>query len=83
MMATLTQLRAEHVVVHADALRTVLLAGGLAWSGWLGARILRRGTAPASRRGASALYAAAGADRRCVVARVLALVAPRWSRLPG
>jgi hypothetical protein len=33
----------------------VLLAGGLAWSGWLGARILRRGEARRVRRAAALL----------------------------
>ena len=54
-MLTLTQLRAEHVIVHADALRAGLLACALAWSAWLGARILWRGNAVRVRRAAAVL----------------------------
>ena len=54
-MPTLTQLRAEHVIVHADALRAALLVGALAWSAWLGVRILWRGEAVRVRRAAAVL----------------------------
>ena len=40
-MLTTTQLRAEHVLLpHVGALRAALLGAGLAWSAWLGARIV-------------------------------------------
>jgi hypothetical protein len=54
-MLTLTQLRAEHVIVHADGLRAALLVGALAWSAWLGARILWGGSVARVRRVASLL----------------------------
>ena len=40
-MLTTTQLRAERFALpHVGALRAALLVAGLAWSGWLGARIV-------------------------------------------
>jgi hypothetical protein len=56
---TLTQLRAEHVaIVHAGAMRAGLLAAGLGWSGWLGARIVLASDAShVSRALALSLYA--------------------------
>jgi hypothetical protein len=58
-MLTLVQLRAEHVVVAGvAALRAALLAGGIAWSAWLGARIVLAADAPRIARAfAFALYA--------------------------
>jgi hypothetical protein len=58
-MLTLTQLRAEHLAIpYVGALRATLLAAGLAWSAWLGTRIVFSGNAPRSARAAAlALYA--------------------------
>ena len=58
-MITLTQLRAEHVpLAWAGVARLTLLAGGLGWSAWLGARIvLASKVGGAARAGALALYA--------------------------
>ncbi|TAK42033.1 MAG: 4Fe-4S binding protein [Betaproteobacteria bacterium] len=53
-MLTLAQLRAEGAVyAWVPATRAVLLAGGIAWAVWLGARRLRAAHAPRARRMAS------------------------------
>lgn len=50
-MLTLGQLRGEQIAVPGvGLLRAALLAGGVAWSGWLGARIVLRTRAPAGAR---------------------------------
>jgi len=50
-MLTLAQLRAEHVLVPGlDFARGMLLALGLAWSGWLGGRIIGSGGAAGGTR---------------------------------
>jgi polyferredoxin len=58
-MLTLAQLRAEHVLVPGlDFARGTLLALGLAWSGWLGGRIIGSGGAAGGMRAeARALHA--------------------------
>jgi uncharacterized membrane protein YfcA len=59
-MLTLTQLRNEHLVLpFASALRAAVLAAGVLWSAWLGARIVSRSDATiAARALALLLYAA-------------------------
>ena len=59
-MLTLTQLRAEGVMVPAlGALRAALLALGLGWSAWLGWRMLARAGVGGARRGLARLAFAA------------------------
>jgi hypothetical protein len=60
-MLTLTQLRNEHIVLpYVGALRAALLAAGVLWSAWLGARLVLRSDATfISRALALSLYAAA------------------------
>lgn len=68
-MLTVTQLRGERIVIEGIGMvRALLLAAGVGWSAWLGARIVWRANAGAAARSlASALYAIP-----------LALVASSW-----
>ena len=76
-MLTVTQLRDEHIALpYVGAARVALLAGSIAWSAWLGARIVLGSGAPRIACAiALALYAVPlAAHRLQLVLRALALV---------